>query len=428
MTQKTLNVYLYDLKVGELLQGEAGRLSFRYSPGTPESYRLSYSMPVNDAIYEDRVCRAVFGGLLPEANERDRLADALGISKQNDFRMLEIIGGDCAGAVSFYHAGDTPQFSGTDHYLFGNFEHKLSNEELYNLFIRLKIKPMLIGDGIRISLAGAQRKIALIVENNNFYLPEKDKISTHILKPPHDRFKNMVENEFFCMNLFKQITLGPANFIDVKIKYLKPEYPILVVRRYDRTLDNRLFLFRRHQEDSCQALSVVAEQKYQSDQGPGFSELFGLTNKLCTGPAANIRNLLDMVCFNYLIGNHDAHGKNFSFLYENPYRDEEIDIWLAPPYDILCTAIYPGTTSKMAMKIGDEYEAENIFLRHWERFADECGLSGPYVVQTIHAMIKKINLAFPLLVNKLKEQGVNTDIFPQIWDVFQRRSKNISDF
>jgi len=82
-----------------------------------------------------------------------------------------------------------------------------------------------------------------------------------------------------------------------------------------------------------------------------------------------VLRLLNAVLFNALIGNHDAHGKNFSLL----YRANGIS--LAPLYDLLCTAVYPNLTAKMAMKIGSKYKFSELEARHWQQFASEAGLS-----------------------------------------------------
>ena len=73
--------------------------------------------------------------------------------------------------------------------------------------------------------------------------------------------------------------------------------------------------------------------------------------------------------FNALIGNHDAHAKNFSLLYAGKAPV------LAPFYDMLSTAVYPTLTPKMAMKIGSKYKFSEVQAHHWDQFAESVGLS-----------------------------------------------------
>jgi len=101
-----------------------------------------------------------------------------------------------------------------------------------------------------------------------------------------------------------------------------------------------------HREDFCQALSVKPESKYQNEGWPSLAQCFELIRRVTRPSAPHVLRLLDYVIFNALIGNHDAHVKNFSLLHANG------TITLAPLYDALSTVLYPELTAKMAMKIG----------------------------------------------------------------------------
>ena len=114
---------------------------------------------------------------------------------------------------------------------------------------------------------------------------------------------------------------------------------------------------RLHQEDFCQALGIAPEYKYQNEGGPDLAQCFALLRKATRPSAPQILHLLDYIVFNVLIGNHDAHAKNFSLLYVG-----EIPI-LAPFYDTLSTAVYPTLTPKMAMKIGSKYKFSEVCQR-----------------------------------------------------------------
>lgn len=143
----------------------------------------------------------------------------------------------------------------------------------------------------------------------------------------------------------------------------------LLVKRYDRLVDTQGNLQRLHQEDFCQALGVVPEMKYQNEGGPDLSQCFDLVRSATRPSAPQILRLLDYVIFNALIGNHDAHAKNFSLLYSGKAPV------LAPLYDSLSTAVYPTLTQKMAMKIGSKYKFSEVQARHWEQFAEGVGFT-----------------------------------------------------
>ena len=91
-------------------------------------------------------------------------------------------------------------------------------------------------------------------------------------------------------------------------------HEFLLVRRYDRH-EAHGGIARLHQEDFCQALGVPTARKYQAEGGPSLADCFALVRRATTVPAREVIKLLDDVAFNFLLGNNDAHGKNFSLLY-----------------------------------------------------------------------------------------------------------------
>jgi len=145
---------------------------------------------------------------------------------------------------------------------------------------------------------------------------------------------------------------------------------VLLVARYDRRAGEDGQSQRIHQEDFCQALGVVPEMKYQNEGGPNLKACFDLLRKATRPSAPQVLRLLDAVVFNALIGNHDAHAKNFSLLYATGTTPT-----LAPLYDLLSTAVYDHLTPKMAMKLGGKYKFTEVHARHWEQFAEDAGLS-----------------------------------------------------
>jgi serine/threonine-protein kinase HipA len=116
-------------------------------------------------------------------------------------------------------------------------------------------------------------------------------------------------------------------------------------------------------------LGVVPEMKYQNEGGPDLAQCFELVRRVTRPNAPQILRLLDCVIFNALIGNHDAHAKNFSLLYTDKFPV------LAPFYDTLSTAVYPTLTPRMAMKIGSKYKFSEVQASHWYQFAEAVGLA-----------------------------------------------------
>ena len=372
---RILDVYLHTHYIGQLIQNEQGDMAFDYTESWLESLHaipLSHSLPLRKEPFDRIQCRGFFAGILPEESKRQIVARNLGISARNDFAMLEQIGGECAGAVTFIPAGEKlPQHD--DRY------KPLSERDLAGILRELPRRPLMAGaDGIRLSLAGAQDKIAVHVSGHHISIPLGGAPSTHILKPAIANFEGVVFNEATCMKLASAIGLQTAR---VEIRKVE-DIDYLLVERYDRKITEMSAvpssIQRIHQEDFCQALGIVSEHKYQREGGPSLKNCFELIREVSTTPVIDLQRLLDAVIFNFLVGNHDAHGKNFSYRYDHdPIYGLQSSF--APLYDIVCTAYYPELSKKMAMKIGGEYQSENIYPRHFEKMAEECGLAKPLV-------------------------------------------------
>ncbi|MCK5556449.1 MAG: type II toxin-antitoxin system HipA family toxin, partial [Alphaproteobacteria bacterium] len=354
---RTLDVYLHQQKVGKLIQDNHGQMLFNYADiwlNSDNAMALSHSLPLRKEQFTRNECRGFFGGILPEESKRKMIAQNLGISARNDFAMLEQIGGECAGAITFLPEDETPPQQQYD------YRH-LSDTELADVLEILPRKPLMAGEeGIRLSLAGAQDKIAVHVKDGVISIPLGGAPSTHILKPAIERFSGTVYNEAFCMQLAAAVDLPVAAVSTHQVADI--EY--LLVERYDRTYDKTGSVQRIHQEDFCQALGIASDMKYQSEGGVTLQQSFSLLRDVSSMPVIDLQRLLDAVIFNVLVGNNDAHGKNFSLLYQ------KAAMRIAPLYDVLCTAYYPELSAKMAMKLGGEYEAEKLFSRHFEKLAE----------------------------------------------------------
>jgi serine/threonine-protein kinase HipA len=395
---RTLDVYIGDDIVGQLVQDDGGQISFGYAEAwlnKPGTVPLSRSLPLRAERFRAKECRGFFAGILPEEAKREIIARNLGISARNDYAMLERIGGECAGAVTFVPAGGALPERNYDY-------RKLSDKELAGILRELPKRPLLAGDeGIRLSLAGAQDKVAVRIEGSEVSVPLGGAPSTHILKPAVERLEGVVFNEALCMKLAKAAGL-PAAGVETRTA---DGIDFLVVERFDRhhreSTDGATTLERLHQEDFCQALGIVSELRYQKEGGPSLKQCFGLLRDVSSAPVIDLARLLDAVIFNYLVGNNDAHGKNYSLLYK-PLEKGGRETRLSPLYDIVSTVYYPELSRDMAMKIGSEYSSEKIIARDFEQLAEEAGLGRPLVrrrvpelADNVIASLGKVEIANP---------------------------------
>jgi serine/threonine-protein kinase HipA len=404
-----LEVWLFANRVGTLALVD-GRLNFCYTPdwlSQIDAVALSASLPLQAAPFDDRKTRPFFAGLLPEGQMRRLIAQQFQVSGQNDFALLDHIGGECAGAVTFLDPGRVLPVP-TRH----DEVQWLSDHEVVSLLDELPRRPMLAGkDGLRLSLAGAQDKLPVVFDGSRIGLPLNGTPSSHILKPAIHAVEDSVINEGFCMALAAAMQIKPA---ESKIHWVL-DRSFLLVKRYDRLVDTQGNLQRLHQEDFCQALGVVPEMKYQNEGGPDLSQCFDLVRSATRPSAPQILRLLDYVIFNALIGNHDAHAKNFSLLYSGKAPV------LAPLYDSLSTAVYPTLTQKMAMKIGSKYKFSEVQARHWEQFAEGVGFTKAQAKRRIVELAKLLPATARRLQSDPGHSFVGNAVVEQINTLIEQR-------
>jgi serine/threonine-protein kinase HipA len=259
---------------------------------------------------------------------------------------------------------------------------RLSPSRFEKLLEELPHRPLLAGErGIRLSLAGAQRKVALRHEDGAFHLALGALATTHILKPEIRDFEDTVRNEALCMELAGRLGLPvPKSWI-----HSGPN-PVYVVERFDRRVGADGIVTRLHAEDFCQATGRLPSQKYQVEGGPSFADCFELVSKASANPQQDNLSLLRLAVFNALVYNADAHGKNLSLLHDGTATR------LAPFYDLLSTRVYKGLETDLAMWIGGKRDANELKRRHWEGFADQACIGRREVLSVLRDLASRMPL------------------------------------
>jgi serine/threonine-protein kinase HipA len=359
-----LDVTLDGVLVGILGESSDGSMTFRYAGDWlrgPDPFPVSQSLPLTEQTFADGECRAFFGGLLPEGRVRETIERQLRVSPGNDFRLLSLIGDDCAGALKI-----TPPARGDEPA--GEASHRWLDEgDVARLLRGLPARPLGGSGGgtVRLSLAGAQDKLALSIDGDRIGLPLGGAPSTHLVKIPIPGLVESITNEAYCLRFAE--CLG-ADATNAQISSFDGQ-ECLLIRRFDRRL-NGSTLVRIHQEDFCQALGVPSSRKYESEGGPSIADCVALLRRSARSPAKAIGAFVDLVAINYLIGGCDAHGKNYSLLYDAAGPR------ISPAYDLVSTWVYPDLVRKLAMRIGTESRPQYVARRHWDRLASDADL-GP---------------------------------------------------
>jgi serine/threonine-protein kinase HipA len=415
---RELNIWFFGECVGVLTQ-DKGYLSFQYLPHWLESKHaqpLSQSLPLRTESFDDRMAKPFFAGLLPEGDKRTAVANILKVSSKNDFALLDGIGGECAGALILLEPGQMPPAEARA----SESIEWLDENQLLAVLEQLPKRPLLAGEsGLRLSLAGAQEKLPVAarevlgkggLSHFEIGLPKNNIPSSCILKPAISGIEGSVYNEAFCLALARELKLDAAT---ATIGHAKDK-TYLLVERYDRFLDDGQ-LRRLHQEDFCQALGVLPELKYQNEGGPTISDGFALVRKVTSPSAPNVLRLLDYIIFNCLVGNNDAHAKNFSLLYGQNGAQ------LAPLYDVLSTAVYSDLSDKMAMKIGSKYRFHELHTRHWVQMAQAAQLGAPQLKRRVLEIAGKLPYLAIGLQTQFEAKGWGHSIIAEICKLIEER-------
>lgn len=335
---------------------------------------LSVSLPLRAEPHAGAGVRNWFCNLLPEGAVRESVAVRLRIPPRDDFALLAAIGGECAGAVSVgvSDAGPATQ-QDMDLETLIDRQGEDAGEGAWAL----------LGAPLRLSLAGAQDKIAVVAEaDDRLRLPAIAEPSTHILKPDSRRFRGLRDLEALGLALARAAGLDVPAATPVELAGRKA----LLIERYDRRKDADGATQRLHQEDFCQALGYPAELKYESQGGPGLAACSNLIRRLGIGPAA-VQGLLDWVAFNVLIGNADAHAKNLALLCGRDGRRR-----LAPFYDLVPTLVLPDTLVDRApaLRIGDAARIDAVNADDWRTFARAAGYAPRFVLQRVAELADRL--------------------------------------
>jgi serine/threonine-protein kinase HipA len=329
---------------------------------------ISVSLPVRSDPYGNDFSDNYFGNLLPDGDSLSIISKYKRISRNDVFCFLKHYGREVAGALTIFPANENPPPAiyaykdVTDLVIasIGGLNPKDSN--------------LILDTNARMSIAGAQNKLAILWKDEKIYIPEIDSgaPTSHIVKPVTGDINSIHLNESFCMNLALQAGLNVPKSEIIHID----RFPLYLVERYDRKLDEHNQLTRIHQEDFCQALNFNKRFKYEGDGGPGFKECVNMLKQQARITDHDFDQFIGIVLYNFIIGNCDAHGKNFSILYGHDLSDApNRKLVLAPFYDLISTTSYPRFSKKLAMFIGADKEHGIISVDSLIRLTDDFQVS-----------------------------------------------------
>ena len=415
-SDQRLFVYKNGTFVGVLRIGALDEFSFSYDDTyiSSKAVPLSLSLPVRESTHASENVYAFFEGLLPEGEMREALADRIRTTPSNTPALLAALCGECIGDIVIL----TEEMQATGYCDLPRGYRLLDREELEELLEPVSPTRLEAIVANRISLAGAQAKISLYSASPDpgildWSLPFGLAASNYILKPQSTRFPHLVENEAFCMQLARECGIETA-----ATGILKARSTVLLSARFDRITDPDGSVIRLFQEDVCQILGLLSSWKYQEHRGPGLIDVADVISRYVTDAIPAIIQLLRRVIFNFLIGNCDAHGKNYS-LTARPGNG----LSLSPAYDLLSTTYYPELSTRLAMSINTEYERDTITGDDFLALAEYIGIDKGQVIQEFQTMLTQIKEMSPKVARRLTILGLS-----HVEDIAQHVIEEASNF
>lgn len=382
MPGRRAGVWYGDQRVGRLQEDDQHQLLFAYDADwlNGDGFPVSLSLPLScgDAWVDGS---DFFGGLLPEGAARRRICQRLGIDVEDDTGLLFAIGADCAGALSVLPEGREPPDTKVSEPL-----QPLPERELDSVLRSAGHNAArLTGEARRFSLAGAQDKLPVILDDHDFFLPDHARPSTHILK--FETYPRVCLAEYMGSEIARRCGLA---VVETGFEQLN-DSPYLLIVRYDRDVDSEGCVRRLHQEDMMQALAMPSMLKYQREGGPNIGQIAELLRRHADRPAQAIARLRDWQILNVLMGNWDGHAKNLAFC----YRPGSTVPQFAPFYDLVSIEFLNqagrGDFSRdMALAVGSSFTPERIGRADWVQFARDLGVPPRPLLQRVQTLAESV--------------------------------------
>lgn len=370
--------------VGTLAQVER-QTTFRYDSGylvSSEAAPLSLSLPLRESPFDEKELTPYFRGLLPEGTALENLCRSMGIAESDYFGMLAACGLDCLGDIVI----NPDAYAAQRRYQPLETEDVLAMAGSPDRIVRSL-------EAARLSLAGTQNKCGLFHDpsapmETGWFQPAGGAPSNAIVKFARADLPDLMQVEHLCMASAARCGLRVA-----RTWLLDPSNPVLCVERFDRlsesgeVVDGVRAPMRRHQEDLTQAFGLLPSAKYRELKPHSAQVIADFLRSRSASPAKDLRSFVELMVFNYLIGNCDNHLKNMAILYAPDWRSFS----LAPFYDLVSTTYFARFSREMGMAIGTQREIDQVTMADFGLLAKQVGVSASLA----KGIARKISKAFP---------------------------------
>lgn len=387
---RVLQISLYDQLVGYLAGYQDGKTIFTFShdylsQDTEQRPTLSlkYLKKPDDAFRYQLKSRVklppVFSNLLPEGELRDYVVRNLKVHTDAEFDLLAGLGRDLPGALSAI---------------------ELEYEEIppYAIEGRVQITPEAADspETDHFSLSGVLMKFSLFQTGDAFHISKSKNIGTWIVKVPSSRFLQVPLNEFASMKLAEAAGIDIPEIKLIRREHISglpdiamPDEPFaFAIRRFDRDSGKRI-----HAEDFAQVFDLYPAEKYRHTNYDTIAKTIFHT---FPDPIPDIQEFVARLAVNIMIGNGDAHIKNWSVRYK-----DRINPSLAPAYDIVFTRAYMQSEDSIALNLGKEKRTDRLTLMHFKTLAQRADIDWRIIQGRLVETIERARDMWPSLLNDL---------------------------
>ncbi|MBQ8994791.1 MAG: type II toxin-antitoxin system HipA family toxin [Oscillospiraceae bacterium] len=387
-----------------IIEGSSGEdACFRYAESylqDPNTAPISISLPKREEPFSVLQTKNYFEGLLPEGFTRRTVAQWMHVDENDYLSILHGLGRECLGAI---------QIRNEEEVLNASYE-AITNDEIQALAEEGVSKSAEIITKAHLSLTGASGKVGLYYDKDSdrWFLPRGTAPSTHIVKQSHVRLNDIVTNEQLTLLTAQRCGIDIPNSFIVNTGTGKDNEVLFATARYDRSWSDHPAIVdglpcpnRLHQEDFAQAQGILSSEKYEKRPSGYMRKMFETLRRYSSDPIQDQLKLWDIVVFNYLVGNTDAHIKNSSLLYGADMRS----LRLAPAYDLVSTTVYDQSTREMAFFIGEDLQINKITRKSFQSAAKEIGISVQMAMERFDSMRLRFIPALKESAERLCDEG-----------------------
>ncbi len=257
------------------------------------------------------------------------------------------------------------------------------------------------GSAGRLSIPGVQTKLSVRVEKGRVVPAAVN--GTHILKPPVPQWPEMPQNENLIMSLaaVAGIEIPPHGVLTNKA-----EEKFYIVKRFDR----RGQATRIHVEDFCQAGDVPRDMKYRRS-----AEFCGkLINRIASFPRIEVQKFFRLILFNFLVGNGDAHLKNYSFIYSRQRTA------LSPAYDLVASSLLVPTETQSAIPINGR--DNRLRLKDFKALGGNMKIPSEIVFKSVQHLLKSV----PDLMGLIEIAEFSSDMKSALAELVDTRASTLA--